>query len=110
MAGKILCLTLVVGVAWAATWQGRPPQKPKEFANKEGCYIDEVKDVIPYGSVLTPIGHCFRIECNQDLIHYASCGVVNTDDPNCYITETDLSRRYPDCCPTIKCDIDNNLI
>ncbi|XP_068630396.1 uncharacterized protein [Battus philenor] len=110
MIAKTLCFSLLVGLTFAAVWQGRPPQKPKEFANKEGCYVKEVNDVIPYGTDIKPIGYCYSISCSQHMMHYASCGAVHTDDPKCYITEIDLRVPYPECCPDIKCDLDNTLI
>lgn len=109
MESKILVLLLIIGTAMAATWIGKPPKKPQHLADKEGCYIKEIDDVIPYGKTITPIGYCYRISCGG-MIDYASCGVVGTDDPKCYITETDLSKPYPSCCPDIKCDIDNNIL
>ncbi|CAK1582576.1 unnamed protein product [Parnassius mnemosyne] len=110
MVAKILCFLLMVGLACAATWQGKAPRKPAELAHKEGCYIKEINDVIPYRSEITPLGYCYRIECSHDMLYYASCGKLLTDDPHCHLTEPDLTLPYPDCCPKFKCDPDNNLI
>ncbi|KPJ17251.1 hypothetical protein RR48_08742 [Papilio machaon] len=110
MVLKTLVFLMTVGLACAAVWLGEPPKKPHNLEKKEGCYIREINDVIPYGQEISPIGYCVRIECGKDLIHYASCGVVATDDPKCHITEIDLHRPYPDCCPDIKCELDNNLV
>ncbi|CAG4953306.1 unnamed protein product [Colias eurytheme] len=111
MVSRIVCLALLVAVASGATWRGKLPPKPEHLAHKEGCYVKEVGDVIPFGSYVSPVGVCYRIECGKHLIHYASCGAVLPPEvPNCYLTDVDLSRSYPSCCPDIKCDVDNNLI
>ncbi|XP_049875523.1 uncharacterized protein LOC126373398 [Pectinophora gossypiella] len=110
MVSRILCFSLMVAVASAATFIGNLPQKPKELAHKEGCYVKEVSDVIPFGETVAPIGVCYRIDCSPRYLYYASCGTVSTSDPKCHVSEEDTSRPYPDCCPTIVCDIDNNLI
>ncbi|XP_026752583.1 uncharacterized protein LOC113512844 [Galleria mellonella] len=107
---RIVYFLAILGVTCAATFRGHLPAKPQELADKEGCYIHQISDVIPFGSQLTPIGECIRIQCGKHMIHYATCGVVGTTDPECYVTDTDVSRPYPDCCPTVKCDLDNNLI
>ncbi|XP_072930697.1 uncharacterized protein [Epargyreus clarus] len=109
MVSKILCFAVIVGLASGATWQGYQPAKPKEFAHKEGCYIEEINDVIKYGEEIAPIGICYRIECSKYMVYYASCGVVGTSDPKCYVTDTDPSKPYPQCCPNIKCEVDNNI-
>ncbi|KAH9628298.1 hypothetical protein HF086_017373 [Spodoptera exigua] len=85
MVSKIFIIALIVGSACAATWRSNHAQKPPELAHKEGCYIKQINDVIP-------------------------CGAVATGDPKCYVTEEDLSKPYPQCCPDIKCDVDNNLL
>ncbi|XP_013173106.1 PREDICTED: uncharacterized protein LOC106121824 [Papilio xuthus] len=110
MISKMIIFLTVVSLACAAVWMGKPPKKPHNLENKEGCYIREINDVISYNDEISPIGYCVRIECGKDFIHYASCGVVVTDDPKCHITETDLHRPYPDCCPKINCELDNNLV
>ncbi|XP_026332554.1 uncharacterized protein LOC113239685 [Hyposmocoma kahamanoa] len=110
MVSRIVCLTMLVAVANAATFMGYLPQKPLELAHKEGCYIKEINDVIPYGAEYTPIGHCKRIECTRTMIYYATCGKIGNTDPNCYITHVNYNQPYPECCPDLKCDFDNNLI
>ncbi|VVC96533.1 uncharacterized protein LOC126966685 [Leptidea sinapis] len=109
---RILCLIMFVAVASGATWQGKLPLKPSHLAHKEGCYVKEIDDVIPFGKTVSPIGFCYRIECYRDIIAYASCGVVGIagNDNNCFITDEDLSKSYPECCPNVKCEVDNYLI
>lgn len=41
-------------------------------AHKEGCYIKEINDVIPFGAEYTPIGYCMRVECTRTMIYYAT--------------------------------------
>ncbi|XP_023944507.1 uncharacterized protein LOC112050467 [Bicyclus anynana] len=112
MVSRILCIMAAMGLASGAVWQGGLPVKPKEHAHKQGCYIEELNDVIPFGTMVSPIGHCFRVECSRYGIEYASCGLVQVSEEshNCFLTETDLSRPYPDCCPDVKCEHDNYLI
>ncbi|XP_061717772.1 uncharacterized protein LOC133525522 [Cydia pomonella] len=106
---KLVFVCLMIGMASAATFRGKSPKKPAHLAHKEGCYVNEIKDVIPYGSVVTPILQCIRIECGGDMLYYATCGVVGTDDPKCHKTDGDLTEPYPDCCPTIKCESENQV-
>ncbi|CAB3247044.1 unnamed protein product [Arctia plantaginis] len=110
MVSKVLIFVLIVGTVSAATWRGKPPVKPEHLAHKEGCYVKEIDDVIPFGETVTPLGYCYRIHCSSQLMDYASCGAVFTDDPKCHKTETDLSKPYPSCCPDIRCDLDNHIL
>ncbi|XP_028171216.1 uncharacterized protein LOC114360661 [Ostrinia furnacalis] len=109
MISRIAFLLAVVGLSCAATWQGYLPPKPAEHAHKTGCYVKEIDDVIPFGKTIYPIGHCYRIECTAGMMYYASCGKVMTSDDTCYVTEEDLSKPYPDCCPHVKCIEDNSV-
>uniref|UniRef100_A0A2A4K3M5 Single domain-containing protein n=1 Tax=Heliothis virescens TaxID=7102 RepID=A0A2A4K3M5_HELVI len=110
MVSNIVVFALIVGSASAGLFRGNLPPKPSSLAHKEGCYVKEVNDVIPFDSGVTPVGYCYRIDCYSKLIEYESCITASTDDPKCYLTDEDLSKPYPDCCPTIKCDLDNNLV
>ncbi|XP_034832843.1 uncharacterized protein [Maniola hyperantus] len=110
MVSRIVCIMTIAGLASGAVWQGaRLPEKPREHAHKQGCYVEEIDDVIPFGGIVTPLGGCYRIECTHYRVEYASCGVVSTDSANCFITDTDVSRPYPHCCPDIRCEEDNYL-
>ncbi|XP_022826973.1 uncharacterized protein LOC111356732 [Spodoptera litura] len=109
MLSQIFIITLIVGIASAATTLGRPPPKPAALADKEGCYIKEIKDVIPFGESVAPLGSCHRIYCGR-MLAYASCSTVATDDPTCHLTDEDLSKPYPHCCPHLKCDAHVDLI
>ncbi|GBP14324.1 hypothetical protein EVAR_92325_1 [Eumeta japonica] len=80
------------------------PEKPKEFEHKEGCYVREINDVVPFGKTVYPIGYCYEVRCSRSGMLYASCGVAHTSDPKCYVTETDVTKPYPHCCPDIKCN------
>nr|AAV91443.1 putative secreted peptide 30 [Lonomia obliqua] len=61
MVSKIFIISLVICMANAATWMGMLPKKPKQLAHKEGCYVEEINDVVPFGTELKPIGYCYRI-------------------------------------------------
>ncbi|XP_022124862.1 uncharacterized protein LOC110999869 [Pieris rapae] len=111
MVYRIMCITMLVAVASGATWRGKLPLKPEHLSHKEGCYVKEIGDVIPFGESVSPVGICYRIECSQREMNYATCIDISVvDSPNCYTTDVDLSQSYPSCCPDVKCDFDNNLI
>ncbi|XP_013184572.1 uncharacterized protein LOC106130302 isoform X1 [Amyelois transitella] len=97
----------MLGLSCAAVARGLLPAKPRELAHKEGCYIQEIGDVVPFGTVLTG-PQCVRITCGR-MIDYASCGLIMTDDPKCFVTKGDYSKQYPDCCPQIECERDNYI-
>ncbi|XP_013184573.1 uncharacterized protein LOC106130302 isoform X2 [Amyelois transitella] len=104
---KIAIFCALLGFACAATYISRLPPKPEHLAHKEGCYIQEIGDVVPFGTVLTG-PQCVRITCGR-MIDYASCGLIMTDDPKCFVTKGDYSKQYPDCCPQIECERDNYI-
>ncbi|KAL0829362.1 hypothetical protein ABMA28_004140 [Loxostege sticticalis] len=108
MISRTVVLLAVVGLSCAATWQGYLPQKPKEHAHKTGCWVKEINDVIPFGESVSPIGYCYRIDCTNRMMYYASCGTFAADD-TCYVTEEDVTKPYPECCPTVKCIADNQV-
>uniref|UniRef100_A0A2H1WRV5 SFRICE_027488 n=1 Tax=Spodoptera frugiperda TaxID=7108 RepID=A0A2H1WRV5_SPOFR len=68
--------------------------------DKEGCYIKELNDYIPFGHNVT-IGNCMQVTCEETLMEFATCGVFVR--PNC-VEVQDLSKPYPECCPTEKCE------
>ncbi|XP_026731030.1 uncharacterized protein LOC113496112 [Trichoplusia ni] len=109
MVSKILVFAFIVCTASAARWVAKLPPIPPEFAGKQGCYIKEINTVVPFGARVTPLRLCYEITCDQHEIQYASCGVVATDDPLCHMTEVDLSKPYPACCPDVWCELDNKL-
>ncbi|XP_050550325.1 uncharacterized protein LOC126910766 isoform X3 [Spodoptera frugiperda] len=109
MISKIFIITLVVGIASAKTIIGQLPPKPAALADKEGCYIKEINDVIPFGDSVVPLDSCHRIYCGR-VLFYASCRTIETDDPTCHIADGDLSRPYPHCCPHLKCDAHDDFI
>ncbi|KAF9424238.1 hypothetical protein HW555_000631 [Spodoptera exigua] len=41
------------------------------FTHREGCYIQEINDVIPFGHSVT-VGHCTQIRCATDLMYYVT--------------------------------------
>ncbi|KAF9801747.1 hypothetical protein SFRURICE_014901 [Spodoptera frugiperda] len=71
MISKIFIITLVVGIASAKTIIGQLPPKPAALADKEGCYIKEINDVIPFGDSVVPLDSCHRIYCGR-VLFYAS--------------------------------------
>ncbi|CAG9788304.1 unnamed protein product [Diatraea saccharalis] len=105
---KVNIILAMVGLSLCGTWSGFAPAIPKEFEGKEGCYVKEINNVVPYGSVVNPIGYCYRIVCGP-MMNYAGCGAVLTNNGKCHKTKVDLSKPYPDCCPTIKCDGNNHV-
>ncbi|CAH2090539.1 unnamed protein product [Euphydryas editha] len=112
MVSRILWLMMAFGLAFGATFMGSLPMKPEQHAHKTGCYIKEIDDVITFGEAVNPVGVCYRIECSKHMLYYASCGVISIENhsSNCFITDEDLSRPYPSCCPQVKCEQDNFLV
>ncbi|KAI5643216.1 single domain von willebrand factor type C domain-containing protein [Phthorimaea operculella] len=78
---------------------------PKHLAHKQGCYVEEIKDVIQFHTSTAPVAICKKISCLKETLTYETCDPIGTDDPLCFITDIDYSRPYPQCCPTIECDI-----
>ncbi|GBP14318.1 hypothetical protein EVAR_92320_1 [Eumeta japonica] len=101
---RTIVFLCVVAVTSAGMLGGPLPEKPKEFEHKEGCYVREINDVVPFGKTVYPIGYCYEVRCSRSGMLYASCGVAHTSDPKCYLTETDVTKPYPHCCPDIKCN------
>ncbi|XP_022826907.1 uncharacterized protein LOC111356683 [Spodoptera litura] len=101
MLSKILFIALIAGMASAGTMMGRLPPKPAALAHKEGCYIEEINDVIPFGRSVT-VGHCTQVICGEKWMSYFTCSTGSVDIPNCYMVQ-DLSKNYPECCPKIQC-------
>ncbi|CAH0625644.1 unnamed protein product [Chrysodeixis includens] len=109
MVSKVLVFAFIVSTASASRWFARLPAIPPEFGNKQGCYIEEINTVVPFGAHITPVRVCYDITCGRDVIEYNSCGRVATDDPLCHVTDVDISKPYPFCCPDVRCDLDNKL-
>ncbi|XP_052747603.1 U-scoloptoxin(16)-Cw1a [Bicyclus anynana] len=90
-----------VSVSFAQVSLMKLEEKPIEFANKQGCYISDLKDVIPFGEGEPSKTACQRYNCREDFVQIVGCGVAAAVPP-CYVTQ-DLSLVHPACCPTIKC-------
>ncbi|XP_026730999.1 uncharacterized protein LOC113496085 [Trichoplusia ni] len=103
MPPKVIVLILVVGTVYAITWSSKLDKKPEEFAGKEGCYIKEINDVIPFNESINVKGYCYLIHCTKKIVHYVSCGAAPAEREYCLINEADLDRPYPGCCPLVRC-------
>ncbi|XP_071532029.1 U-scoloptoxin(16)-Ssd1a-like [Panulirus ornatus] len=98
---KLLALLAVIGVSTAALTQklaGTNPDYP-------GHCWEEGKAHKPGQS--WPIqGSCSEGRCSESsgnlYVSLVSCGSVAAG-PSCYITDYDLSKSYPDCCPDVRC-------
>ncbi|XP_050550327.1 uncharacterized protein LOC126910767 isoform X2 [Spodoptera frugiperda] len=102
MFSKIFIITLIVGIASAATAIGRPAPKPAALAHKKGCYIKEINDVIPYGRS-NIAGHCMEVVCKEERTFYSACSTQPNTDPNCKLLAGDSSKPFPECCPKTWC-------
>ncbi|KAJ2951625.1 hypothetical protein O0L34_g13783 [Tuta absoluta] len=88
----------------------RIPPTPKELAHKQGCYIKEINDVIPYNSNVTILGICELRRCSKDYIYRETCGIRSVPGhPECFLTNKDYSRPYSECCQQVYCDIGENF-
>lgn len=110
MISKILIISLVACIANAVSTTGSLHKKSEESAHKEGCYIKEINDVVPFGTRVNPIGYCYTLHCQSTsepggfMLSALGCGSVASLDENCHLTETDLTKPYPECCPYFVCD------
>ncbi|XP_050357883.1 uncharacterized protein LOC126778419 isoform X1 [Nymphalis io] len=103
MFNLLVVLSACVCVGYAAVGIGPLQPKPEEFKNQEGCYIDDLKAVIPFGQSRPSktANNCMEFSCSTMLITYTTCGAVAAQPP-CKIV-TDKEKTYPDCCPRIEC-------
>ncbi|RVE46826.1 hypothetical protein evm_008534 [Chilo suppressalis] len=100
---KLVIVLCLVGLRYCAEYRAYLPPIPEKFGCQKGCYIKETDEVVPFGTNVTPIGpgQCYRISCTEEWLVYASCGVIGNDNPNLTISETDDTKPYPECCPTL---------
>ncbi|XP_063385036.1 uncharacterized protein LOC134671182 [Cydia fagiglandana] len=76
-------------------------EKPAQFANQEGCYLEHLNKVIPYGDYY-PENSCYKYTCDADNITQTfSCGLVEVDK-RCALVSNEKAA-YPDCCPIEIC-------
>ncbi|XP_063384917.1 uncharacterized protein LOC134671063 [Cydia fagiglandana] len=76
-------------------------EKPAQFANQEGCYLEHLNKVIPYGDYY-PENSCYKYTCDTDNITQTfSCGLVEVDK-RCALVSNEKAA-YPDCCPIEIC-------
>ncbi|XP_063538377.1 uncharacterized protein LOC134747698 [Cydia strobilella] len=100
-----LCISLVlistVMYTNAAVALYKAQEKPTEFANEEGCYLEHLNKVIPYGDYY-PEKSCYKYTCDTDNITQTfSCGVVEVDKRCALVSNEEAD--YPDFCPTEIC-------
>ncbi|XP_047538486.1 uncharacterized protein LOC125072039 isoform X2 [Vanessa atalanta] len=99
----LVVLSACLCVGYAALSIGPLETKPDEFKDQEGCYIDDLKAVIPFGQARpskTP-GNCMEYRCSTTQITYVTCGAVVATPP-CKVV-TDKKKPYPACCPRLAC-------
>ncbi|XP_047538478.1 uncharacterized protein LOC125072039 isoform X1 [Vanessa atalanta] len=99
----LVVLSACLCVGYAALSIGPLETKPDEFKDQEGCYIDDLKAVIPFGQARpskTP-GNCMEYRCSTTQITYVTCGAVAAAPPCKMVTSEE--KLYPDCCHQIEC-------
>ncbi|XP_050357924.1 uncharacterized protein LOC126778433 isoform X2 [Nymphalis io] len=97
----LVVLSACVCVGYASVALGHLEPKPEEFKDQEGCYVDELKAVIPIGESRPSKTSCTNIICLGNIMQYHSCSVIQTT-PDCKLV-TDEKKPYPDCCPQVEC-------
>ncbi|XP_046971846.1 la1-like protein 15 [Vanessa cardui] len=99
----LLVLSACLCVGYAAVSIGPLMPKPKEFKDQEGCYIDSLKAVIPFGQSRPSktAGSCMEYRCSSTMIQYVTCGAVAAVPP-CKVV-SDKAKPYPACCPRVAC-------
>lgn len=70
------------------------------------CYFKDYDRAIAPGGSFTPIGQlCASFECEDSEGFYVqkTCGSIGGSN-GCTVTDPDLSKNYPDCCPVLRCN------
>ncbi|XP_055626488.1 uncharacterized protein LOC129768709 [Toxorhynchites rutilus septentrionalis] len=107
-----LCLTvfaILLSLAYCQAYVAFFPNAVnKDFPGE--CYDPQTKIHFKPGQKHQRKTLCEEMICNDDLsLSYYGCGVVVMDDPRCVKVEKDLTKDYPACCRTYKCEIDGNV-
>ncbi|XP_064077078.1 uncharacterized protein LOC135194840 [Vanessa tameamea] len=99
----LVVLSACLCVGYAAVSIGPLETKPDEFKDQEGCYIDDLKAVIPFGQSRPSktAGNCMEYRCSTTQITYVTCGAVAVEAPCEKVA--DVEKFYPDCCPRAVC-------
>nr|XP_034841197.1 uncharacterized protein LOC117997129 isoform X3 [Maniola hyperantus] len=102
MLKETVVLLSLVCVAFGAVGLAPLEEKPKRFEGIEGCYIEELDSVIPFGKAAPSKEGCMEYRCGKSLVEFVTCGIVVVTPP-CY-TVQDFSKPYPECCPQLRCN------
>ncbi|CAD7086768.1 unnamed protein product [Hermetia illucens] len=76
-----------------------------DAAHQGGCYDEDTNHFWPTGQSYNPIGHCISMNCISDdgVFDALPCATYLQPEGECEVIDEDLTKPYPDCCPTMKC-------
>ncbi|KAM3960240.1 U-megalopygitoxin(1)-Mo1-like [Aphomia sociella] len=77
-----------------------PIEKPAEFADKEGCYVQNLNMVLPYNEKYSPKDGktCMEYVCSyNNITTINTCGVIKLSK-GWEKFDGDLTKPYPECC------------
>ncbi|XP_046667618.1 U-scoloptoxin(16)-Sm1a-like [Homalodisca vitripennis] len=82
---------------------GRMFVAENEIDDEDVCVVDNVKHKI--GESWSILGECNTYKClSPNHVTALTCASAMVDETSgCKITEMDLTKLYPDCCPKVVC-------
>ncbi|KAI5637327.1 single domain von willebrand factor type C domain-containing protein [Phthorimaea operculella] len=94
----VLCCSLA-SVVLTAEFVMPLEDKPDMYKNEPGCYVSQLRIVLPVGHSGSKPGECVRYTCDQDAVLVDTCPKVQAS-PDCVLETSDA--HYPLCCPRCK--------
>ncbi|XP_046667619.1 U-scoloptoxin(16)-Er9a-like [Homalodisca vitripennis] len=77
--------------------------------DENGCLVNGKLHKV--GEQWSNVGQCYLYTCNgRRGISAVACPLIFVpDNSGCTLMEEDLTKPYPDCCPTYSCMQENNV-
>ncbi|KAG6463323.1 hypothetical protein O3G_MSEX013805 [Manduca sexta] len=105
MLRSVVVLCIFIPIVYSSISLGPHQPKPEKFKEAEGCYVEELDEVLPFGQGRSSKKECLEYFCYEKSLSYASCGFVEALPP-CTVLE-EKGKPYPDCCQRVVCPSDN---